>query len=179
MSEKAKRPRSAAAAATTHVNLTVNAQPYRLEIGKGVGKVEPSRNALFYAQGTLGLTGTKLSCDGGACGGCTVIMDGKAVLSCTVLAIECDGTQVTTIEGLRGSQNGRPRSSATVVYRSYRLSVRLLHAQHMIMSAKALLNENPSPTENEVKEALSGNFCRCISHYQVVDAVMAASKRGP
>ena len=176
MSDNTKRPRSVASA-TKRVNLTVNGQSHRLEIGKGVGKVEPSDALSFTLRETLGLTGTKLSCDGGACGGCTVIMDGKAVLSCTVLTIECNGAQVTTIEGLRDPKTGvlDPLQQSFIDHTAFQCG---FCTPGMIMSARALLNENPSPTEDEVKEALSGNFCRCISHYQVIDAVMDASRRG-
>jgi aerobic carbon-monoxide dehydrogenase small subunit len=175
MAKNTKRPRSAAA--TTLVNLTVNGQPYQLEVGKGAGKVEQPDTLSFTLRETLGLTGTKVSCDGGACGGCTVIMDGKAVLSCMILTIECDGREVTTIEGLRDPKTGAldPLQQSFINRTAFQCG---FCTPGMIMSAKALLNENPSPSEDEVKKALSGNFCRCISYYQVVDAIMAVSGKG-
>jgi aerobic-type carbon monoxide dehydrogenase small subunit (CoxS/CutS family) len=174
MSENTQEPLPVGASTKTHVTLTVNGQAYHLEIGKGVGKIEPSDTLSFTLRETLGLTGTKLSCDGGACGGCTVIMDGKAVLSCTLLTIECHDSAVTTIEGLRDPKTGvlDPLQQSFIDHTAFQCG---FCTPGMIMSAKALLNENPLPTENEVKQALSGNFCRCISHYQVVDAIMAAS----
>jgi aerobic carbon-monoxide dehydrogenase small subunit len=159
------------------LGLSVNGQVHRLEIGRGPGKVALSDTLSFTLRETLGLTGTKLSCDGGACGGCTVIMDGKAVLSCMLLTVECGGSEITTIEGLRDRKTGRldPLQQSFIDHTAFQCG---FCTPGMIMSAKALLNENPSPTVDEVKEALSGNFCRCISHYQVIEAVMDASKRG-
>jgi aerobic-type carbon monoxide dehydrogenase small subunit (CoxS/CutS family) len=118
------------AADTPPIDLTVNGQVYQLSIGSRPGEVEPFHTLSHTLRETLGFTGTKRSCDNGACGCCTVIMDGKAVLSCKIL------------------------------------------------TAKALLNENPHPREDEVKEALSGNFCRCVSHYHVLRAVMSVADRG-
>lgn len=159
------------------IHLTVNSQLYQLEIGVGQGQVNPSDPLSFTLRETLGLTGTKQSCDGGACGGCTVHMDGQAVLSCMLLTIECDGKNFTTIEGLKNAQTGEldPLQQSFIDHTAFQCG---FCTPGMIMSAKALLNENPSPTEEEVKEALSGNFCRCISHYQVVRAVMDASGKG-
>jgi aerobic carbon-monoxide dehydrogenase small subunit len=177
MSQTAKRSRSAAETEKAQVNLTINGQEYLFEIGKGVGKVEPTDTLSFTLRETLGFTGTKLSCNAGACGGCTVIMDGKAVLSCMLLTIECGGKDITTIEGLRNRKTGEldPLQQSFIDHTAFQCGY---CTPGMIMSAKALLNDNPSPTEDEVKEALSGNFCRCISHYQVIDAVMDASRRG-
>ena len=159
-----------------HINLTVNGQSYELEGGTGAGKVDPSDTLSFTLRETLGLTGTKVSCDGGACGGCTVIMDGQAVLSCMMLTIECHGKSITTIEGLKNPKTGEldPLQQSFIDHTAFQCG---FCTPGMIMSSKALLEENPSPTEEEVKEALSGNFCRCISHYQVVDAVMDVARR--
>jgi len=160
-----------------YISLTVNDQQYQLEAGTGAGKVDPSDTLSFTLRDTLGLTGTKVSCDGGACGGCTVHMDGQAVLSCMLLTIECDGKAFTTIEGLKNPRTGKldPLQQSFIDHTAFQCG---FCTPGMIMSAKALLNENPSATEEEVKEALSGNFCRCISHYQVVRAVMAVSGKG-
>lgn len=148
-----------------------------MEVGKEAGKIEPSHTLSFTLRETLGLTGTKLSCDNGACGGCTVIMDGKAVLSCMLLSIECDGKEILTIEGLGDPKTDHldPLQQSFIDHTAFQCG---FCTPGMIMSAKALLNETPSPTREEVEEALSGNFCRCISHYQVVDAVLAASDKG-
>jgi carbon-monoxide dehydrogenase small subunit len=101
-------------------------------------------------------------------------MDNKAVLSCMTLTVECDGKKITTIEGLKDpkTEGLDPLQQAFIDHTAFQCG---FCTPGIIMSAKALLNENPSPTEEDVKEALSGNFCRCISHYHVVKAVMAAS----
>ncbi|MBI5606941.1 MAG: (2Fe-2S)-binding protein [Deltaproteobacteria bacterium] len=163
------------------IALNVNGQDYRLNVGDRPGEVDPAHTLSFTLRETLGLTGTKVSCDHGACGGCTVLLDGRAVLSCLTLTIELDGRQVTTIEGLSDPRTGKldPLQQAFIDHTAFQCG---FCTPGMIMSAKVLLNENPSPTEEEVKEALSGNFCRCISHYHVVQAVLAASgkvKEGP
>jgi carbon-monoxide dehydrogenase small subunit len=105
-----------------------------------------------------------------------VILDGKAVLSCMTLALECEGKQITTIEGLSDPKTGRLHSlqQAFVDHTAFQCG---FCTPGMIMSAKALLAENPCPTEEEIKEGLSGNFCRCISHYEVVEAVAAACEK--
>jgi carbon-monoxide dehydrogenase small subunit/glyceraldehyde dehydrogenase small subunit len=158
------------------INLTVNGQAYQLNVGGRSGEVEPFQTLSYTLRETLGLTGTKISCDQGACGACTVIIDGKAVLSCKILTVECDGAAVTTIEGLKNPETGEldPLQQAFVDHSAFQCG---FCTPGIIMTAKALLNENPHPTEEEVKDALSGNFCRCISHYQVVRAVMSVAKR--
>ena len=155
------------------ISLTVNGHAYELEIGNGPDQVDPAHTLAHTLRETLGLTGTKIACDGGACGCCTVLIDGKAKLSCMTLTIECEGKSVTTIEGL-SKPGGEldPLQQAFIDETAFQCG---FCTPGIIMSAKWLLSENPSPTEGEVKEALSGNFCRCISHYHVVRAVMAAS----
>lgn len=159
------------------VPLTVNGKAYRLEIGSKAGQIDPAQTLADTLREVLGLTGTKVSCDHGACGGCTVIMDGRAVLSCMLLTVECAGREIITIEGLANPETGRldPLQQAFIDNTAFQCG---FCTPGMILSAKALLDESPHPTEAEVKEALSGNFCRCISHYQVVEAVMAASGKG-
>jgi aerobic carbon-monoxide dehydrogenase small subunit len=159
------------------ITLTVNGQVHEFGIGNRVGEVEPFHTLSHTLRETFGLTGTKLSCDQGACGACTVIMDGKAVLSCKLLTIECRGKSITTIEGLRSPETGDldPLQKAFIDHTAFQCG---FCTPGMIMTAKALLNENSSPTEEEVKEALSGNFCRCISHYQVIEAVMSVAAKG-
>jgi carbon-monoxide dehydrogenase small subunit len=159
------------------IRLTVNGQLYELEIGNKPNEINPSHTLAHTLRETLGLTGTKVSCDNGACGCCTVLMDNKAVLSCMTLTVECDGKKITTIEGLKDPKTEKldPLQQAFIDYTAFQCG---FCTPGIIMSAKALLHENPSPTEEDVKKALSGNFCRCISHYQVVKAVMAASRVG-
>ena len=159
------------------VALRVNGRPYELEIGDGPGQIKPWDTLAHTLRETLGLTGTKVSCDHGACGACTVILGHQAILSCMTLAVECDGQAVTTIEGLGEPKTGTldPLQQAFIDQTAFQCG---FCTPGILMSAKALLQEKPSPMEEEVKEALSGNFCRCISHYQVVRAVMAASGKG-
>lgn len=158
------------------ITLTVNGQDYELDIGSRAGEIEPFHTLSYTLRETLGLTGTKISCDNGACGACTVIMDGKAILSCKTLTVECDGKSITTIEGLRNAKTGEldPLQQAFIDYTAFQCG---FCTPGIIMAAKALLNDNPHPVEEEVKEALSGNFCRCISHYQVIKAVMSVVER--
>jgi aerobic-type carbon monoxide dehydrogenase small subunit (CoxS/CutS family) len=161
----------------TMVTLTVNGKPHDLEIGGGPDQVKPWDTLAHTLRETLDLTGTKVSCDHGACGACTVMLDGQAVLSCMTLAVECDGLEVRTIEGLGDPKTGMldPLQQAFIDHTAFQCG---FCTPGILMSAKALLQEKPSPVEEEVKEALSGNFCRCISHYQVVKAIMAASGKG-
>jgi aerobic-type carbon monoxide dehydrogenase small subunit (CoxS/CutS family) len=159
------------------VRFRVNGVPYDLKVGDKPGEVDPAHTLAHTIRETLGLKGTKVSCDHGACGSCTVLMDGKAVLSCSLLTIECSGKELTTIEGLGDFRTGEldPIQQSFIDHTAFQCG---FCTPGMILSSKALLNEKPHPTEEEVKEALSGNFCRCISHYQVIDAVMALSNKG-
>ena len=156
------------------IDFRVNSQPYLLRVGKGPGEVDPAHTLAFTLRETLGLTGTKVSCDKGACGGCTVLMDGKAVLSCMLLTVECGGKEITTIEGLKDAKTGTldPLQQSFIDHTAFQCG---FCTPGMIMSAKALLAVTPSPSEEEIKEALSGNFCRCISQYQVIEAIKAVS----
>ena len=156
------------------ITLSINGETYAFTVGDHPHPVAPFHTLAHTLRETLDLTGTKVGCDKGACGACTVLMDGKAVLSCMTLTIECDGREITTIEGLSDAKTGHldPIQRAFIDHTAFQCG---FCTPGMIMSSKALLNENPRPTEEEVKEALSGNFCRCISHYQVVEAVMDVS----
>jgi carbon-monoxide dehydrogenase small subunit len=162
--------------ATKSISLTVNGQVYELDVGRKPGQIDPSHTLVYTLRETLGLTGAKSSCGQGACGACTVIMDSKAVPSCRVLTIECDGKHITTIEGLRDPKTGAldPLQQAFIDYTAFQCG---FCTPGILMTSKALLNENPHPTEEEVKEALSGNFCRCVSHYQVLKAVMSVAEK--
>lgn len=157
------------------IRLVVNGHIHELEVGGRLDQIKPSHTLAHTLRETLGLTGTKVSCDNGACGCCTVLMGNKAVLSCMTLTVECDGKKITTIEGLKDpkTEDLDPLQQAFIDHTAFQCG---FCTPGIIMSAKALLYENPSPTEEDVKEALSGNFCRCISHYQVVKAVMSASE---
>lgn len=161
--------------ATARVCFTVNGNPVELEIGSRPHQVATSHTLAHTLRETLGLTGTKITCDNGACGSCTVLMDGTAILSCMTLTVECQGKGIVTIEGLADPNSGRldPLQQSFIDHTAFQCG---FCTPGMILSARALLDATPSPTEEEVKEALSGNFCRCISHYQVVKAVMAVAE---
>ena len=176
MAEKTGNPIRKKAAETRTLRLAVNGEDHELEVGDRPHQVDPAHTLAHTLRETLGLTGTKVSCDNGACGACTVLMEGEAVLSCMTLTVECDGKSITTIEGLGDPRSGKldPLQQAFIDHTAFQCG---FCTPGMIMSAKALLQANPLPTEEEVKEALSGNFCRCISNYQVVEAVLAASKK--
>jgi carbon-monoxide dehydrogenase small subunit len=164
-------------AAAKTISLTVNGQVYELDVGSRPGQIDPAHTLVYSLRETLGLTGTKISCGQGACGACTVIMDGKAVNSCRILTIECSGKNITTIEGLRDQKTGAldPLQQAFIDHAAFQCGY---CTPGIIMTSKALLNEIPRPTEEEIKDALSGNFCRCISHYQVLKAVKSAAEKG-
>ncbi len=152
---------------TDCIRLNVNGEPHELMIGKDI---QPGDTLAYTLRETLGYTGTKIECDHGACGACTVIMDGKPILSCMTLTVECDGRNEITIEGLEDPVTGKlhPIQQAFVDSTAFQCG---FCTPGIIMSTKALLDENPSPSEQEIKEALAGNYCRCISHYHVLKAV--------
>lgn len=158
------------------ITLTVNGERHELEIGDQPDEIQPHHTLDQTLRNTLGLTGTKVACDHGACGCCTVIMDGKPVLSCSILTVECDGKSIMTVEGLQDEKTGKldPLQQAFIDNSAFQCG---FCTPGILMSSKGLLMQNPSPTVEQVKYALSGNFCRCISHYHVVDAVMTAAKR--
>jgi carbon-monoxide dehydrogenase small subunit len=177
MIEKAARAGIEPDPGNKEIDLLVNARRYRLNTGKGAGEVDPAHTLSFTLRETLGLKGVKVSCDRGACGACTVLMDGKPVPSCMVLTIECGGKEITTIEGLKDSETGalHPVQQSFIDHGAFQCG---FCTPGMIMSVKALLDENPSPTEEEIREAISGNFCRCITHYQVIEAVKSLTSKG-
>ena len=136
--------------------------------------VEPWRSLTEILRYELGLTGTKIGCNDGNCGACTVLMDGQPVRSCLVLAAHADGREITTIEGL--AQNGalHPIQEAFIEHFAVQCGY---CTPGMIMQSKALLDENPVPTETEVREALHGNLCRCTGYVKIVEAVLAAGEK--
>jgi carbon-monoxide dehydrogenase small subunit len=148
------------------LNLTVNGRPYRLS-------VLPWRTLLEVIREDLGLTGTKEGCGLGECGACTVLMDGRAVNSCLVLASEAEGKQITTIEGLVNGDKLHPIQQAFVDHGGLQCG---FCTPGMIMAAKALLDQNPSPTEEEVKRGIAGNLCRCTGYAKIIESIKAAAK---
>jgi carbon-monoxide dehydrogenase small subunit len=136
-------------------------------------RVDIRRTLLEVLRETLGLTGTKEMCNKGDCGGCTVIMDGRPVLSCLTLAIEAQGKKITTIEGLADGYTLHPLQQAFVDAGAIQCGY---CTPGFIMSAKALLDRHPHPTEDEIKEGIANNICRCTGYVQIVEAIQAASQ---
>ncbi|MGD8387249.1 MAG: (2Fe-2S)-binding protein [Desulfobacteraceae bacterium] len=155
----------------------VNGIPRELAIGEKPHQISPSHTLAHTLRRTLGLTGTKVGCDQGGCGSCTVLMDGVPVLSCMTLTVECDGKNITTIEGLQDPRTGKPDplQQAFIDHSAFQCG---FCTPGMILATKALLEGQPAPEEHQVKEALAGHYCRCISYYHVVDAVLDAAKKG-
>jgi carbon-monoxide dehydrogenase small subunit len=135
--------------------------------------VEPRLLLVHALRDKLGLTGTHVGCDTSNCGACTVHLDGRAVKSCTVLAVQADGAQVATIEGLASDGELHPVQEA--FWNDHGLQCGYC-TPGMIMAAAALLSENPNPTEAEVRHALEGNLCRCTGYHNIVKAVLDAAK---
>lgn len=148
------------------LTLTVNNVTYNIAIESHLTLVEVLRDK-------LGLTGTKKSCNEGECGACTVIMEGKPVASCMILAVDANQKNITTIEGLAEGEKLHPLQVAFVKHGGIQCGY---CTPGMIMSAKALLDETPDPTPVQVRTAISGNLCRCTGYQQIVDSVMAAAK---
>jgi len=148
------------------ISVTVNGRRHEEE-------VEPRQLLVYFLREQLRLTGTNVGCDTSSCGSCTVLLDGESVKSCTLLAVQADGTEVTTIEGLAGDDG------------TFHPVQQAFHEQHalqcgfctpgMVMAAVSFLQENPKPTEEEVRLGLEGDLCRCTGYHNIVKAVLAAS----
>ena len=149
------------------ITLNVNGITYTLD-------VRPQRTLVEVLRENLGLTGTKKSCNEGECGACTVLMDGKPVASCLVLAIDAQGKEIVTIEGLAKDEKLHPIQEAFLKHGAIQCG---FCTPGMVMSVKAYLDEHPMPTSTEVRKAISGNLCRCTGYQQIVDSIMAASKK--
>ncbi len=148
------------------VRLSVNGVEHQLE-------VEPRLLLVHALRDNLGLTGTHVGCDTSNCGACTVHLDGRAVKSCTVLAVQADGAEVTTIEGMGTDDQLHPLQEA--FWNDHGLQCGYC-TPGMIMAAAGLLADNPNPTEDEVRHALEGNLCRCTGYHNIVRAVLDAAK---
>ena len=152
----------------TKIALTVNR-------ARAEADVEPRQLLVYFLREHLGLKGTNVGCDTSSCGACTVLLDGESVKSCTVFAVQADGCEVTTIEGLAGDDELHPVQQA-------------FHEQHglqcgyctpgFVMATVSLLQENPSPTEEEIRAGIEGNLCRCTGYHNIVRAVQAAARAG-
>jgi carbon-monoxide dehydrogenase small subunit len=134
--------------------------------------VEPRMLLVFYLREVLGLTGTKIGCDTTSCGACTVLLDGESVKSCTMFAVQADGTEITTIEGL--ATDGEFHKVQQAFHENHGLQCGYCTAG-MVMAAVSLLEEHPNPSEADVREGLEGNLCRCTGYHNIVKAVLAAS----
>ncbi len=150
----------------TILQLTVNGEPVE-------AAVEPNRTLVQFLREDLGLTGTKHGCGLGDCGACTVILDGKPVNSCLVLAVQAAGCEVLTIEGLAENGELHPIQQAFVDNGAIQCG---FCTPGTILSAKALLEANPKPTEREIRTAISGNLCRCTGYQKIVQAIQEAAK---
>ncbi|RMD93834.1 MAG: (2Fe-2S)-binding protein [Alphaproteobacteria bacterium] len=148
------------------VSMTVNGKPV-------TGEVEGRTLLVDFLRNGLGLTGTHVGCDTSQCGACVVHVDGRAVKSCTMLALEAEGAEVKTIEGM-----ANPDGSLSVIQQAFQDHHGLqcgFCTPGMVMSAAALLAENPRPTEAEIRDYLDGNLCRCTGYHNIVKAILAAS----
>jgi len=154
---------------TTHaITLTVNGAKERLDVPSNLTLLQMLRDK-------LALTGTKNGCEAGECGACTVLLDGEPVNSCMMLAVEADGREVITVEGLAPDGGLSPLQEAFMAHNAVQCG---FCTPGMLISATALLERNPEPTEGEIKEALVGNLCRCTGYVRIVDAVQAAASEG-
>jgi carbon-monoxide dehydrogenase small subunit len=151
----------------TRVKFRVNGQDIELN-------VDPMATLLDVLREQLGLTGTKRGCDAGDCGACTVIMDGKAILSCLTPVLQATGREIVTVEGLVQEGISHPLQESFIECGAVQCG---FCTPGMLLSAKALLEQNPRPTREEVKVAISGNLCRCTGYKKIVDAIMLAAKR--
>ena len=151
----------------THVSVTVNGTAREAD-------VEPRTLLVYFLRETLGLTGTTVGCDTSSCGACTVHIDGESVKSCTMLAVQADGREVTTIEGMASGGELHPIQDA--FHRNHGLQCGYC-TPGMIMAAASYLKENPSPTEGQVRESLEGNLCRCTGYHNIVKSILDAASR--
>ena len=147
------------------IHATVNGQEHEHD-------VEPRLLLVQYLREVVGLTGTKIGCDTSSCGACTVLVDGESVKSCTMLAVQADGSEMTTIEGLASGDELHPVQAA--FHEKHALQCGFCTAG-MVMATVSLLDEIPNPTERDVRLGLEGNLCRCTGYHNIVQAVLAAA----
>ncbi len=149
------------------LKLTVNGDSYELFI-------EPKKLLVDVLRDELGLTGAKEACSSSACGACTVLLDGKAVKSCSILALQTNGKNILTVEGLADGPNLHPIQQAFIDHWAFQCG---FCTSGQIIAAKALLDENPNPTTEEVKMAMDGHLCRCTGYNMIVEAILAAAQK--
>lgn len=148
------------------IHLTINDREYDLAVA-------PNQTLVDVIRYELGLTGTKKGCELGDCGSCTVILDGKPVNSCLVLAVQADGCKIETIEGLESDDGLHPAQQAFVDKGAIQCG---FCSPGMILSSKSLLEKNPKPNRDEIRQAISGNLCRCTGYQKILDAVESVNK---
>lgn len=148
------------------LSLVVNGMNYEIA-------VTPWRTLLDVLRDDLGLIGTKRGCGVGTCGVCTVVIDGKAILSCLTLAVECEGRSITTIEGISTPDGLHPLQKSFIEHGAIQCG---FCTPGIIMTSKALIDENPEPGDEEIKEALAGTFCRCTGHIKIMEAVQKVAQ---
>ncbi|HKZ51439.1 MAG TPA: (2Fe-2S)-binding protein [Dehalococcoidia bacterium] len=152
----------------TTIRLRVNGQPYELAIPTG-------RLLVDLLRYDLGLTGTKESCGVGVCGACTILLNGRMVSSCLTPALFADGAEVVTIEGLAPDGRLHPIQEAFLKYGGFQCG---FCTPGMVLAAKALLDEDPDPSQDDIKEWLKGNLCRCTGYYKILESVQRAAQTG-
>ena len=148
-----------------NVSVTVNGVAREAE-------VEPRTLLVYFLRETLGLTGTNVGCDTSSCGSCTVLLDGESVKSCTLLAVQAEGREVTTIEGI--ATDGQMHPIQDAFHRNHGLQCGYC-TPGMIMAAASFLQENPNPTDEQVRESLEGNLCRCTGYQNIVKSILDAA----
>jgi carbon-monoxide dehydrogenase small subunit len=158
-------PRLLKGGAVSQVSFTVNGVPYELEL-------EPRELLVYVLRERLGLTGTVVGCDTSSCGACTVLLDGESVKSCTLLGVQADGHELTTIEGL--AQDGDLHPLQESFHEHHALQCGYC-TSGMVLAAVSLLAENPSPSAAEIRQGLEGNICRCTGYQNIVDAIEAVA----
>ncbi|HET6841903.1 MAG TPA: (2Fe-2S)-binding protein [Candidatus Angelobacter sp.] len=151
----------------TTINVTVNGVTHQSEI-------EPRMLLVHYLRDALNLTGTHIGCETSLCGACTVMLDGQAVKSCTLLAVQADGAKVTTIEGMASGSNLHPVQQGFWEHHGLQCG---FCTPGMIIAAAQLLERNPDPTDEEIRHGLEGNICRCTGYQHIVQAVQCAAKK--
>jgi len=150
---------------STLVSLTINGQKFEQTV--------PNRRLLVdFLRYDLGMTGTKEACSVGVCGACTVLLNGKMVASCLTLAVQANGGEVTTVEGIADGEKLHPVQEAFINYGGFQCGA---CTPGQIVAAKSLLDSNPHPSEEEIKDWMMGNLCRCTGYYQIIESIQAAA----
>ncbi len=147
------------------VSVTINGKPHTHDL-------EPRMSLVHFLRDILNLTGTHIGCDTSGCGSCTVLLNGRAIKSCTILAIQTDGKEITTIEGL--APNGRLHAIQEAFRENHGLQCGFC-TPGMVMTAADILKTNPTPSEQEIREGLKGNFCRCTGYHNIVKSIQQAA----